>query len=151
METALPTLLKFKNHASPEIAETCQIAIDLINWKKSGENISRGQYLSHDPAPPLTDSKNISDLQRTLMDSSQSLFVRYRAMFSLRNMNSDEAALALVKGFEDESALFRHEVAYVLGQMQRPITSAALIEVLKKKDEHRMVRHEAAEVRFNVV
>ena len=67
-------------------------------------------------------------------------------MFSLRNLNSDDAAMALVSGLQDSSALFRHEIAYVLGQMQRPVTATALIAVLERKDEHRMVRHEAAEV-----
>jgi hypothetical protein len=66
-------------------------------------------------------------------------------MFSLRNMNSDDAALALVDGFADSSALFRHEIAYVLGQMQRSVTVEGLSKVLRNKDEHRMVRHEAAE------
>jgi deoxyhypusine monooxygenase len=36
-------------------------------------------------------------------------------------------------------------VAYVLGQMQRPSSAAALILVLQDLNEHRMVRHEAAE------
>ena len=48
-------------------------------------------------------------------------------------------------GFQDPSALFRHEVAYVLGQMQRLSSANALIEVLQNQQEHRMVRHEAAE------
>jgi deoxyhypusine monooxygenase len=67
-------------------------------------------------------------------------------MFALRNMNNDEAALALVEGFKDSSALFRHEIAYVLGQMQRKITIEGLCVVLRDTNEHRMVRHEAAEV-----
>ena len=69
------------------------------------------------------------------MDPSLSLFERYRAMFSLRNLNSDDAAMALVNGLQDGSALFRHEIAYVLGQMQRPMTATALIAVLERKDE----------------
>lgn len=66
-------------------------------------------------------------------------------MFSLRNINSDESALALLNGFDDVSALFRHEIAYVLGQMQRSATVDGLRKVLEDRDEHRMVRHEAAE------
>jgi deoxyhypusine monooxygenase len=60
-------------------------------------------------------------------------------------MNSNEAALALVDGFSDSSALFRHEVAYVLGQMQREVTVPGLSAVLNNLAEHEMVRHEAAE------
>lgn len=41
-------------------------------------------------------------------------------MFSLRNIGTDEAVLALATGFDDTSALFRHEIAYIFGQMQHP-------------------------------
>jgi len=138
-------LEKFSKHPSPEIAETCQIAIDLINWKRSGEKCTKGIYLSHDPAPPTAPS-SVASLTFQLLDKSRSLFDRYRAMFSLRDMNSDESALALLEGFSDSSALFRHEVAYVLGQMQRAVTIDGLSNVLCNEEEHRMVRHEAAEV-----
>jgi deoxyhypusine monooxygenase len=46
---------------------------------------------------------------------------------------------------EDSSALFRHEVAFVLGQLQNPIACQALAKSLENKDENCMVRHEAAE------
>jgi deoxyhypusine monooxygenase len=138
-------LKKFSNHSAPEIAETCQIAIDLINWRAVGESAAKSDYLSVDPAPSLSEVSTVDSLLLELMDTSKSLFHRYRAMFSLRNMNNDESALALVKGFADSSALFRHEVAYVLGQMQRAVTVPGLTLVLQDKNEHRMVRHEAAE------
>ena len=37
---------------------------------------------------------------------------------------------ALVDGFQDTSALFRHEIAYVLGQIQSPLSSNGLSQVL---------------------
>ena len=46
---------------------------------------------------------------------------------------------------DSSSALLRHEVAYVLGQMQLPAGASALAECLKRLNEHNMVRHEAAE------
>jgi deoxyhypusine monooxygenase len=142
--TSIDVLQKYVNHKAPEIAETCQIAIDLIKWqeqKAANENIEKNHYyLSHDPAPPMAEKQPIADLQSALMDRSASLFHRYRAMFSLRNANNDEAALALLTGFEDESALFRHEIAFVLGQMQRPVTVDGLSNVLRNTSEHRMVR-----------
>jgi deoxyhypusine monooxygenase len=73
------------------------------------------------------------------------LFDRYRAMFSLRNRNTQEAALALAEAFSDSSALFRHEIAYVMGQMENPATVPSLKKVLMDHTEHKMVRHEAAE------
>lgn len=154
-ESTLDILERFSSHAAPEISETCLIAKDLIVWKLKQKDIessaeAKGEvkksiYLSVDPAPPIPEIKSIPELVATLMDTSKSLFHRYRAMFSLRDLNSDESALALLEGFKDSSALFRHEVAYVLGQMQRLVTVDGLSEVLVNESEHRMVRHEAAE------
>ena len=70
----------------------------------------------------------------------------YSAMFALRDMNSKAAALALAAGLrERSSALFRHEVAFVLGQLERECTVPQLKECLANLAEHPMVRHEAAE------
>ncbi|XWS46942.1 hypothetical protein CRYUN_Cryun14cG0111400 [Craigia yunnanensis] len=44
-----------------------------------------------------------------------------------------------------KSALLKHEVAYVLGQLQNKAASAALSNILRNVSEHPMVRHEAAE------
>ena len=41
--------------------------------------------------------------------------------------------------------MFRHEIAYVFGQLQSPASIPFLIPVLENKEEHAMVRHEAAE------
>ena len=53
--------------------------------------------------------------------------------------------MALCSGFNSKSALLRHEVAYVLGQMQNEVAIPTLIQVLIDESEHVMVRHEAAE------
>jgi deoxyhypusine monooxygenase len=87
-----------------------------------------------------------------LMDTKLPLFRRYRAMFSLRDLASPPdlptavpAVLALAKGFADESALFRHEVAFVFGQLAHPASIPALTAALSNLNEASMVRHEAAE------
>ena len=66
-------------------------------------------------------------------------------MFSLRNGRSDAAVAALCDGLGDASALFRHEVAYVLGQLEHAAAVPALAARLRDAGEHSMVRHEAAE------
>ena len=67
-------------------------------------------------------------------------------MFALRNIGTKEAVLALSEVLlHDPSALFRHEVAYVFGQMQSPDSVPALLSALENKNELYMVRHEAAE------
>ena len=43
-----------------------------------------------------------------------------RALFSLRNLGTEESVAAVAEGLEGckDNALLRHEVAYVLGQIQ---------------------------------
>ena len=73
-------------------------------------------------------------------------------MFALRDLASPPnlptavpAVEALASGFDDTSALFRHEIAFVFGQLSHPASIPALTKALGKKDEDAMVRHEAAE------
>ena len=40
----------------------------------------------------------IDELKKILLDENQSLFERYRAMFALRNIGTDEAVLAICEG-----------------------------------------------------
>ncbi len=102
------------------------------------------EYGSVDPAPPSTESK-ISNLGVTLLNEDTKMFERMRAVFSLRNNRSKEAVEILCNGFQAKSALLRHELAYVLGQMQDSHAVPTLIQVLSDEHEHVMVRHEAAE------
>ncbi|MBT4070929.1 MAG: HEAT repeat domain-containing protein [Euryarchaeota archaeon] len=102
------------------------------------------QYGSVDPAPPSTES-DVEKLKHQLLDENMQMFQRMRAVFSLRNNGTDEACLVLCSAFTSKSALLRHELAYVLGQMQNSVAVPTLIERLSDLDEHIMVRHEAAE------
>lgn len=144
-------LSQFLNDPAAPVRETCEIAINLILHPEQTEEPiiqTEGElsFDSVDPAPALKTNKNISELQSQLMDTSLDLYKRYKAMFALRNRgNSAEAVLAICTGFADSSALFRHEVAYVLGQLQHPASIPALTAQLDNKDEVSMVRHECAE------
>lgn len=130
---------------SPLVSETCQIAIAKINYSPK-ESTPSSKFDSIDPAPALSSSIPIPTLREILLDTSIPLFERYRAMFALRNIGSSEAVLALCDGLKDKSsALFRHEIAYVLGQLSDPISVAALSESLNTLDEAGIVRHESAE------
>ena len=102
------------------------------------------QYGSVDPAPPSSE-KDVEILKLQLLDENNQMFLRMRAVFSLRNNGTDEACLALCSAFVTKSALLRHELAYVLGQMQNVVAIPTLIERLSDLEEHIMVRHEAAE------
>jgi deoxyhypusine monooxygenase len=96
--------------------------------------------------------KTVEELGKTLMDTEQPLFKRYRAMFALRDLASPPdlptavpAVKALATGFADDSALFRHEIAFVFGQLSHPASIPALTAALSDVNEASMVRHEAAE------
>ena len=102
------------------------------------------QFGSVDPAPAQSQG-SVETWSSTLLDENTPMFQRMRSVFSLRNHGSNEACLALCTGFSASSALLRHELAYVLGQMQNDVALPALIERLSDSKEHIMVRHEAAE------
>jgi deoxyhypusine monooxygenase len=51
-------------------------------------------------------------------------------------------------GFQDESALLKHELAYCLGQMKDTSALPILGTVLENKSEDPMVRHEVIVLRY---
>ena len=57
---------------------------------------------------------------------------------------TDEALDALLLGLADDSALLRHEICYVLGQLRKARAIPVLVNLLEV-DRDVMVRHEAAE------
>ena len=67
-----------------------------------------------------------AELRRLLLDDAANIFDRYRALFALRNLGGQAAVKALSTTFASNSALLKHEVAYVLGQMQDKSAVAAL-------------------------
>lgn len=162
-EASIPVLEAFLDDPSAPVRETCEIALDLIRGGRpspptraaaaeeaafDGAAAGMLTFGSVDPAPAMegTHLMSVGALKAQLMDTRSDLYHRYKAMFALRNRGADpEAVLALCAAFADESALFRHEVAYVLGQLQHPISVDALALQLAKADEAAMVRHECAE------
>lgn len=143
------------------------------------ENVD-GSFLPIDPAPAhslkvdtLLSSIPLYKAQLTAGDSL-SLFQRYRAMFSLRNAvhaarrrsqkpnistsirqqyerQAKDAIEALADGLSDKSALFRHEICFVFGELAHPSCTESMVRVLSDSNEEEMVRHEAAEALGAVV
>lgn len=140
-----------QNDPSEVVRQTCELAVARIEWENSeqalNEKIANSQFSSIDPAPPLAleQHENIRCLEKRLNDQDLPLFERYRVMFRLRDVGTKEAVLALCTGFDDPSALFRHEIAYVMGQLCHTASVPSLIKVLQNPKEEGMVRHEAAE------
>ncbi|EGS21375.1 uncharacterized protein CTHT_0032300 [Thermochaetoides thermophila DSM 1495] len=158
---SLEVLKKYRDRENEEVCvkETCEIAIDRIEWENSEERkqekLKASDFASVDPAPPMPlgeGERTVEELGKTLMDTSLPLFKRYRAMFALRDLASPPdlptavpAIQELAKGLSDKSALFRHEIAFVFGQLAHPASIPALTATLSNPNEAGMVRHEAAE------
>ncbi|XP_052169983.1 deoxyhypusine hydroxylase [Diospyros lotus] len=151
LESNIP-LLKHGLVSDPaeEVRETCELALSRIEEMKDVQNHDRSSvtesspFLSVDPAAPASCS-SVDHLREVLLDEEKSMYERYAALFALRNHGGDKAITAIIDSLGSRSALLRHEVAYVLGQLQNKTASAALSKILRNTNEHPMVRHEAAE------
>lgn len=109
------------------------------------------QYTYVSPAPAAR-AAPLGELRTGLLDITRPLFERYRSLFALRDAvpREGEAAVeclceCLGREGEGESALLKHEVAFVLGQLEHVAATGALCDAVAREDEHGMVRHEAAE------
>ena len=102
------------------------------------------EFDSVDPAP-ASEVSSVEELRTTICDESERMFQRMRALFALRNIGGKDAVEALAAAYSSKSALLKHEIAYVMGQMQDPHAVPYLIERLEDMEEDLMVRHEAAE------
>ncbi|KAF9067131.1 Deoxyhypusine hydroxylase [Rhodocollybia butyracea] len=137
---SIPILKEYLSDSDRSVRETCEIAIARIEWERTEEGLLAGAT-----RPGDVSQANIDELRSQLLDSKRALFERYRAMFALRNIGSPAAVDALAAGFSDDSALFKHEIAFVFGQLLSPHSVPCLVEVLQNDSESDMVRHEAAE------
>ncbi|CBY24577.1 unnamed protein product [Oikopleura dioica] len=151
------------NDRDVEVRETSELAFDRIKFFEENpekKHLMENRFNSVDPAP-RSEETNLAKLREALMDTKLSLFERYRAMFGLRDIlpimeteeEKKECIEALLNGFnEKKSALFRHEIAFVFGQLGDVAAhgTARLAEVVDNELEHGMVRHEAAEALGNM-
>lgn len=157
--------------ASASVRETCELALARIAMQRQKGAAAMAPppncpYVSVDPSPAFnvlsssaTDASShkdapavpqtVPELEALLLDNSgrTKLFTRYMAMFTLRNLGTRPAIDALCRALREDkcSCLFRHEVAFVLGQLEHPASQPALIAALQDEAEAPMVRHEAAE------
>ncbi|KAF8114793.1 hypothetical protein N665_0034s0130 [Sinapis alba] len=135
-----------------EVRETCELALKRIEElssvdaeKNESDTTERSPFMSVDPAAPAAAFSSVHQLRQILMDETKGMYERYAALFALRNHGGEEAVSAIVESLSANSALLRHEVAYVLGQLQNKAALATLSKILRDVNEHPMVRHEAAE------
>ena len=166
---ALDDILKYCDHPSEPLSHTCKLVkqgMEAEMREEDDESDTKvpicacqskirvrtaddgSQYKSFDPAgviPNATQSM-IPELSKTLRDESKMLLERYRCMFTLRNLGGEKAVMALCKALETDksSAIMRHEIAFVLGQMASMCDMSyksipCLTRILARTEEHGMV------------
>lgn len=149
----LELLKQYSKHHVRELSETCELALDRLKWynKENGDQPaeeSSSPYNAVDPTPSYPETTSLDELKSIYLNESKCLFERYRALFTLRNMGTPEAIEIICQGFfgtPRDSALFKHEVAFVLGQIQSLLSVDALSKKLADLEENEIVRHECAE------
>lgn len=135
--------------------ETLGAAAEAVcDWRPGSDaeqEPSAPSYTYVSPAPAAK-AAPVATLRTQLLDTRLPLFERYRALFALRDATHKEGERALQplcevlsRVAEQDSALLKHEVAFVLGQLEHGFAEEALCEAVRRESEHGMVRHEAAE------
>lgn len=107
-ENTLLLLKRFENEPSEILYETCFLTIKLIEWrndtengKTEGLNLAKLKFTTNDPAPPFNFLKepkynDVEHLESIILDNQNyNLFERYRALFTLRELNTEEAVIAM--------------------------------------------------------
>lgn len=159
-EGSLECLCMYTSSESVPLKETCELGVDRL--KSSG--VDSGDFNTVDPVAVEKGSvtateADVETLLDRLLDPETSLSGKYKCLFSLRTVTDSDhkPSLKAVKALgealrkEDSSALLRHEIAFVIGQLAFGMCASLIpdcIESLKASvknpEEHCMVRHEAA-------
>ena len=69
------TLRKYSEDEGVEVRETCQLALDMIQFRKNNKKVASNEFGSVDPAPPSAENC-VDNLKLILMDTKLSLFER---------------------------------------------------------------------------
>ena len=127
------------------VSESAVLAIKkLESFETKKSQFSK--YYSRDPAYPFEGT--FEDAVKLFY--SENIEEKYQAIFYFRDLNTPEAVEALGRGIEFSSELLKHEIAYVFGQMENPLSVKVLIDVLMDEKHTDIVRHEAAEALGNI-
>lgn len=88
---------------------------------------------------------SFEQLGQIMQDDNHSIAYRSRMLWYLRALPKEQHAQVvqvLAKGLGSKSALLRHELCYVMGQMGSIMALPVLNAVLADTNENCMVRHE---------
>ncbi|UKK00518.1 deoxyhypusine monooxygenase [Theileria orientalis] len=148
---------KFSKDPCRAVRDTCILALHSLESTGSASICgctsappSNSAYRAIDPIPVESsddsDIGNLESLSKVLFNQELPIYKRYEALYKIRAISGDEAAKIIGQALvmDKVSEVFRHECAFVLGQMQSTSAVESLIECLRNEDEEPMARHEAA-------
>ena len=159
-DNAMMCLCQYTSSESVPLKETCELGVDRLQ----NAQVESGDFNTIDPVAMEKGSvqaseSDIESLLEKLLNPETSLTDKYKCLFSLRTITDAEhkpsikAIVALGRALRDEntSALLRHEIGFVIGQLAFGVCASLIptcIESLQQSvcdsSEHCMVRHEAA-------
>jgi deoxyhypusine monooxygenase len=131
-ENSVKLLERFSDEQDVILYESCYITKKEIEWKNATENgktegldMKALKTESQNPSPPFNYIKepkyaDVNYLKEILLDNQNfDLFERYRALFTLRELETEEAVEALCQAMTKEnkktcSSLLRHEIAFII-------------------------------------
>ncbi|GIX62858.1 deoxyhypusine hydroxylase [Babesia caballi] len=163
-ERFISVIKKYEDDPSAVVRDTCRLALHSLQNGAAGceegsgsipicscvaAPISTSAYRAVDPVPCTSSDmadNSLNALQEVLRDESLPLYKRYEALFSIRNAGGDVPAQIIGGALlgDKVSEVFRHECAFVLGQMQSMAACDALLKCLENPSEEPIARHEAA-------
>lgn len=157
----LPIFQKYKDYKIEVLRDTCRLAYDKVkNYHELKQKYGTQYNGTKEPSAPFTEaemSKMIPDdklsiyekVEKLVLSKDHPLFQKYRGMYLLRDKADEKSVQALCKfldqkNWEATGVLLRHEVCFILGQLEKKAHNA--IPQLKasiESKENEVVRHEA--------
>lgn len=159
-DTSLKVLESLKEQQTGLVYETYYLKKKQIEWEKATDHGKtegidlKASLFDSDPAPWYnykTDTRyaDVGFLQRILLDDvNNDLFERYRALFTLRELNTEESLMAICQCFMEAhlscSDLLKHQAAFVVRQMESLNKAAGpiLLKYVNSHDVSPLVVHE---------
>ena len=161
-ERILPELEKFIDSDISVVRSTVRIAIGKLENYSKDNNYQKYLEANIEPAEPFSpeqlkaylDGQEITQerLLEVLLSTEVDEFIKYRVIYYLRNQGTEGsvrtlAALLLSSNRQLVSPLMRHELCFIIGQLQNKadyeFVKQTLMALIKDLSEDAIVRHEA--------
>lgn len=158
----LPELQKYVDSDISVVRSTVRIAIRKLQTYSKDSNYKKYLEANIEPADPFTAEQlkahlkteqiTHEDILKELLNSEVEEFIKYRIIYYLRNQGDENSVKCLARLLDAAntpltSPLMRHELCFIIGQLQNKadysFVKDALMGLIKDVNEEAIVRHEA--------